>query len=99
MGGEGNMKYKAVIFDMDGTIVNSIFGIMHSMNNVLARHGLELINVDQCKSFVGNGIKELVRKVAGINSPDDPCWSSIIVICSKSIQKLGLPDVCLRRYY
>lgn len=66
------MKHKAVIFDMDGTIVNSIFGIMHSMNNVLARHGLELINVDQCKSFVGNGIKELVRKVAGINSPDDP---------------------------
>ena len=58
---------------MDGTIVNSIFGIMHSMNNVLSQGtGLNSINVDQCKSFVGNGIKELVRKVAGINSPDDP---------------------------
>jgi len=65
------MKYKAVIFDMDGTLVNSIHAIMYSMNNVLARHGLERINMDQCKSFVGNGIKELVRKAARVESPGD----------------------------
>ena len=65
------MKYKAVIFDMDGTLVNSIYALMHSVNNVLEKHGLDKINVDQCKTFVGNGIKELVRKAAGIDCPDD----------------------------
>ncbi|HEY8422597.1 MAG TPA: HAD family hydrolase [Thermoclostridium sp.] len=70
-GKEIDMKYKAVIFDMDGTLVNSIYAIMNSMNNVLERHGLDRINADQCKSFVGNGIKELVRKAAGIDSTGD----------------------------
>lgn len=65
------MKYKAVIFDMDGTLVNSIYGLMYSVNNVLEKHGLDKINVDQCKTYVGNGIRELVRKAARIDNPAD----------------------------
>jgi len=65
------MKYKAVIFDMDGTLVDSIYGLMYSVNSVLERHGLKKINIEQCKLFVGNGIKELVRKAAGIESQKD----------------------------
>lgn len=66
------MKYKAVIFDMDGTLVNSIYGLMHSMNNVLGRHGLDKINIQQSKTYVGNGIKEFVRKAARNDNPEDP---------------------------
>ncbi|AGC69069.1 phosphoglycolate phosphatase [Thermoclostridium stercorarium subsp. stercorarium DSM 8532] len=65
------MKHKAVIFDMDGTLVNSIYALTYSINNVLEKHGMEKISVEQCKLFVGNGIKELVRKAAGIDNPDD----------------------------
>lgn len=65
------MKYKAVIFDLDGTLVNSIYALMYSVNNVLERHGREKINAEQCKTFVGNGIKELVRKAFSIDSQDD----------------------------
>lgn len=65
------MKYKAVIFDMDGTLVNSIYALMYSMNRVLEKNGLKTINVDECKSFVGNGIKELVRKAARLEKQND----------------------------
>lgn len=66
------MKFKAVIFDMDGTLVNSIYGLMYSVNNVLYKHGLDKINENQCKTYVGNGIRELIRKAARIDDPDDP---------------------------
>jgi len=65
------MKYKAVIFDMDGTLVNSIYSLMYSVNNVLEKNGLNRINETQCRMFVGNGIRELVRKAAGISGTDD----------------------------
>lgn len=65
------MKYKAVIFDMDGTLVNSIYALMYSVNNVLEKHGLDKINEEQCRLFVGNGIRELVRKAARIDNPED----------------------------
>ncbi len=66
------MKCQAVIFDLDGTLVNSIYGLMNSMNNVLYKHGLETLNVDQYKIYVGHGLKDLVRKSARIDSYEDP---------------------------
>ena len=56
------MKYKVVIFDLDGTLINSIHGIAYSMNTVLIKYGFPTHSVDIYKKFVGNGIKELVRK-------------------------------------
>ncbi len=55
------MEWKLVIFDLDGTLVNSIDGIAFSMNHVLQRHGLPIHSTEVYKTFVGNGIKELVR--------------------------------------
>lgn len=66
------MKCQAVIFDLDGTLVNSIYGLMNSMNSVLYKHGLETLNVDQYKIYVGHGLKDLVRKSARIDSYEDP---------------------------
>ncbi|NSW91911.1 MAG: HAD family hydrolase, partial [Firmicutes bacterium] len=56
------MKFKAVIFDLDGTLVDSIDGIAISMNNVLKRHGFDVHNNETYKALVGHGMKELVKK-------------------------------------
>lgn len=66
------MNYKAVIFDLDGTLVDSIYGLMNSMNNVLDKHGLEKLGVDKYRIYVGHGLRDLVRKSARIDNPDDP---------------------------
>jgi phosphoglycolate phosphatase len=66
------MKFQAVIFDLDGTLVNSIYGLMYSMNNILRRHGLEEQGVDKYRIYVGHGLRDLVRKSAKLDNPDDP---------------------------
>ena len=56
------MSIKAVIFDLDGTLVDSIHGIAYSLNMVLAERGFPVHSVEKCKDFVGNGFSELVRR-------------------------------------
>lgn len=55
------MKFKAVIFDLDGTLLDTIEDIGDSMNNVLEKNGLPVHDAESYKYFVGNGMRELVR--------------------------------------
>ena len=50
------MKFKGVIFDLDGTLVNSLEDIADSMNNVLQKSGFPTHGLQAYKIFVGNGI-------------------------------------------
>ena len=56
------MKYKAIIFDMDGTVLNTIEDITDSVNVILERHGLPQRSVDEVRHFVGNGARVLMDK-------------------------------------
>jgi len=53
-------NYQAVIFDLDGTLVNSLADIADSMNNTLLRFGYPIFNYGAYKYFIGNGLKKLV---------------------------------------
>jgi phosphoglycolate phosphatase len=59
---ESNMKQRAVIFDLDGTLLDTIEDIGNSMNSVLHRFGFEEHDVETYKSIVGEGIEHLVRR-------------------------------------
>lgn len=56
------MKYKGIIFDLDGTLVNSIEDLSDSMNSVLQRNNFPTHDINSYKQFVGNGMKNLVRR-------------------------------------
>ncbi len=51
-----------VIFDLDGTLMNSIDGLAIAMNMVLAEYELEQHPVEEYKHFVGNGIRMMVER-------------------------------------
>lgn len=53
---------KGVIFDLDGTLVNSIEDIADSMNFVLEENGFPTHDYAAYKTFVGQGLKSLVEK-------------------------------------
>ena len=52
----------AVIFDLDGTLLDTIEDIAAAMNRVLAPRGLGTYSVEIYKSLVGDGVEELVRR-------------------------------------
>lgn len=54
--------YKYVIFDMDGTITDSLDDITVSVNVMLRKNGFPERTRDEIRSFVGNGIPKLVER-------------------------------------
>lgn len=57
--------YQAVLFDLDGTLTNTLEDIAFAMNRALRLHGLPEHPVDAYRYFVGDGVKMLVRRAIG----------------------------------
>lgn len=56
------MKYKAVIWDLDGTLLNTLEDLMDSVNYGLTNHNLPNITLEQTRKYVGNGVAKLVER-------------------------------------
>ena len=54
--------YKACIFDLDGTLTDTLESLIYSVNATLKELKLPCITADQCRQFVGNGAKVLLEK-------------------------------------
>jgi phosphoglycolate phosphatase len=57
------MKIKAVLFDLDGTLLNTIDDIADSANYSLAKFGCPQHTVDAYRYFVGSGVDDLLREI------------------------------------
>jgi len=59
------MKYSvnAIIFDLDGTILNSISDIADCANQVLSENNMPVHPVDSYRYFVGEGARTLIRNI------------------------------------
>lgn len=54
------MKYKAVIFDMDGTLLNTLEDLAVSTDYALRKCGYPERTLDEVRGFVGNGVERLI---------------------------------------
>ncbi|MCG1035203.1 HAD family hydrolase [Polaribacter sargassicola] len=81
------MKYKAVIFDLDGTLVNSIKDIADAMNAVLAELNYPTYDYKTYKTFVGSGVRSLVVKALPAENPKkeevELCLKEMLQVYSK----------------
>jgi len=68
------MKFKAAIFDMDGTLIDTLEDLADSMNIVLKRFGFPEHEVSAYRFFVGSGMEELVKRAL----PEDKRTPEII---------------------
>ncbi|HKL80133.1 MAG TPA: HAD family hydrolase [Mobilitalea sp.] len=55
------MKYNTIIFDLDGTLLNTLDDLRDSLNDILTQKGYSTRNYEEVKRFVGNGVRNLVR--------------------------------------
>lgn len=56
------MKYKLAIFDMDGTILNTLEDLTDSLNYSLKQSIFPERTIDEVRQFVGNGIRKLIER-------------------------------------
>ena len=56
------MSGVTVVFDLDGTLVDSAPDLMHATNHILAREGRRKVSMDEIRSMVGQGAKKLIER-------------------------------------
>lgn len=56
------MKYKLAIFDLDGTILDTLQDLTDSTNYVLNTNGYPIHTIDEVRRYVGNGIYLLIKR-------------------------------------
>ncbi len=61
------MKFKVLIFDLDGTIADTIYGIRDGVNLAMDKYSLPRRNYEQIRKAIGNGSRELIR----LSIPED----------------------------
>ena len=70
---------KCCIFDLDGTILNTITTITYFVNKTLQKFGYPNITEDQCKYFVGNGARLLItRTLAHFGVTDEKTAGAVL---------------------
>lgn len=66
-----NARFKSVIFDLDGTLLDTLDDLANSMNASLASMGFPAHEVESYKIFVGDGVTNLARRTLPAGSRDD----------------------------
>ncbi len=61
---------KTIIFDLDGTLLDTLADIVTSVNTVLAKYGFETHEYDSYKNFIGNGARVLIEKACASKDKD-----------------------------
>ena len=72
---------KAVIFDLDGTLLNTIADIANAVNSALWENGLPYRSIDEVRRFVGNGARKLIERCV----EDDPSKYDSVMRAFESI--------------
>ncbi len=59
------MKYEAIVFDLDGTVLDTIEDLNDAVNYAMKSYNLPGITIPQTKSYLGWGIRHLIAKAIG----------------------------------
>ncbi|MGM9704672.1 MAG: HAD family hydrolase, partial [Prevotella sp.] len=65
------MMYETYIFDLDGTLLDTLQDLAASCNYALRTHGLPERTINEVRRFVGNGVKKLMERAVpdGLDNP------------------------------
>ena len=78
------MKYKAIVFDLDGTLLNTLHDISHCANIVLKERGFPTYKTEEFKYFVGEGVYALFNKTL----PEQERNEETIASCAEDFREV-----------
>lgn len=66
------MTYNTYIFDLDGTLLDTLGDLAAATNYALRQHGMPEHSIDDVRRFVGNGVRKLMERAIpdGAHNPD-----------------------------
>lgn len=70
------MRFRAVLFDLDGTLLDTLEDIALTMNFVFGRRGYPPFSLAECRLLVGEGMESLVRRAVRARRADRPADES-----------------------
>ena len=62
-------KYNTVIFDLDGTLLNTLKDLTDATNYALEKYGQPQHSMEDVRKFVGNGIRKLIERAVPADTP------------------------------
>jgi phosphoglycolate phosphatase len=77
------MKFKAVLFDLDGTLLDTLEDLGEAMNQVLRDLGFPIHEIQAYKYFVGDGAEMLIRRAL----PKDSLTEELVQQCLKAYRE------------
>ena len=64
---------RALIFDLDGTLIDSKLDLIHSVNAMLVEMGRERLSAEVISGYIGHGASVLVSRALGAGAPEQEC--------------------------
>jgi phosphoglycolate phosphatase len=82
------MKYQAVVFDLDGTLLDTLEGIADAMNHVLQEHGWPAHPVQAYRRFIGGGMRAQVRHALPASQRQEEMITECLVAYRRTYNRL-----------
>ena len=65
------MRYKAVLFDMDGTVLDTLADLTNAVNHILGEYRMPLLDKRQVAAYLGNGATYLMSRAVPADTPNE----------------------------
>ena len=101
--GDEELKYQAAIFDMDGTLINSLEDLADSVNDAMEHYGYPIHTLQEYRYFVGNGARKLIERSLPKDKSNDPDYVSEVLeyyngcyekrLTNKTLPYEGIPEM------
>lgn len=76
------MSYKAVLFDMDGTLLDTLEDLCDSTNHALAQMDYPLRGIEEIRRFIGNGAEKQIRRAVPEGTSEGKIMETLAAFCA-----------------
>ncbi len=83
------MKYDTILFDLDGTLLNTLDDLADSVNAVMQMEGYQRRTKEEIREFIGDGVKTLMERSLPQGTPEKE-----ILRCLAMFREIYLKNMC-----